>query len=95
MKQIEKDKTDNNKKNLCYNDNDLHKLKLYLENRDINSFLSLLGKISRSYGMTKLSKECFRNRESLYRNFIKDAKPKFITILDIFNSLGLKLTIKS
>jgi probable addiction module antidote protein len=82
-------------KNFYYSNNDLSKLKLYLDNRDMNKFLSLLGKISKSYGMTKLSRECSRNRESLYKNFKKDAQPKFITILDIFNILGLKFTFKN
>jgi probable addiction module antidote protein len=70
------------------------KLRQYLEDNDLENFLLLLGKMAKDYGMTRLSMECGRNRESLYKSFVKDADPKIGTIMKICNSLGFKLSIK-
>jgi probable addiction module antidote protein len=74
---------------------DLDKLCKYLEDKDLNKFIILLGKLSKTYGITKISKESGLNRESLYKNFLKGANPKLNTLINIFTCLGLTLTIKN
>jgi probable addiction module antidote protein len=80
---------------LYFSSKDIAKLVCYLENNDLKNFIQFLGKLSKSYGMTKISRECGRNRESLYKTFSKDANPKLNTIFDVIKCLGLTLTIKS
>jgi probable addiction module antidote protein len=80
---------------LYFSSKDLAKLVNYLEAYDTKNFIQFLGKLSKSYGITKISRESGRNRESLYKNFSKGANPKLNTIIDILKCLGLTLTLKN
>ncbi|MDR1110746.1 MAG: putative addiction module antidote protein [Deltaproteobacteria bacterium] len=80
-------------KKVYITDRDINKLVKFLNNNEISKFIVLLGQFAKIYGMTKLASECGRNRESLYKVFSTDSKPKFNTILDILNCFGLKITI--
>jgi probable addiction module antidote protein len=80
---------------IYFGSKDIAKLVDFLENNDSSNFLQFLGKLSKSYGITKISRESGRNRESLYKIFAKDANPKLNTLIDIFKCLGLTLTIKT
>jgi probable addiction module antidote protein len=80
-------------KKIYIKDTDVKKLIKYLSKTEINKFLSLLGKFAKIYGMTNLAKDCGRNRESLYKVFSSNSKPKLHTIISILNCLGLNFTV--
>jgi probable addiction module antidote protein len=82
-------------KKVYITDNDINKLGSYLGKDEINKFIALLGKLAKIYGMTKLANECGRNRESFYKVFYTDSKPKFHTIIDILKCFNLKISINS
>jgi probable addiction module antidote protein len=82
-------------KKVYLKNSDINKLSKYLDKSDINKFILLLGKFAKIYGMTKLANECGRNRESLYKVFTENSRPKFQTIHDILNCFGLNLQISS
>jgi adenine-specific DNA-methyltransferase len=58
---------------------------------DVASFVDKLGKVARSYGMSKVASDTGLSRESLYRSFASDGNPEFSTIVKVMHSLGLQL----
>ncbi|OGS18199.1 MAG: putative addiction module antidote protein [Elusimicrobia bacterium RIFOXYA2_FULL_40_6] len=77
-------------------------LKMYLEialeeyQKDGNerAFFASLAVIAKvKGGFTKLSKKTGLNRENLYRTLSKNGDPKFSTVIQILNCLGLNLKV--
>ncbi len=69
-------------------------LEEYQKDGDEKAFLSSLAVVTKvKGGFTKLSKEAGLNREHLYRALSKDGDPKFSTVIQILNSLGLNLKV--
>jgi probable addiction module antidote protein len=76
-------------KNVC------ETLSVALENRNLDVFLSSLGELAKSYGMSNLARDTGLNRESLYKVFTSDGNPQFATILKVSYALGLQFSINS
>lgn len=69
-------------------------LQEYQKDGNEKAFLASLSVIARvKGGFTKLSKETGYNREHLYRALSKEGDPKFSTVINVLNSLGLCLKI--
>ena len=62
-----------------------------LEDGDVDAFISAINDIARAKGISSIAKETNLNRESLYKAFKKDSKPRFDTVLKVLNALDVKL----
>ena len=54
--------------------------------------LRAINTVARARGMTKTAKESGITRDGLYKALAPDANPSFLTVWNILNSLGYKLT---
>ena len=66
-----------------------------LEDGDTAELLTALGNIAKAKGMTQIAKDTGLGRESLYKTFNPNTKPKFETILKIINSIGVKIQVSA
>ena len=66
-----------------------------LEDGDLNELLVAIGDIARAKGMTQIAKDTGLGRESLYKTFSMDSKPKFDTIVKVLNSFGVTLQARA
>ena len=62
-----------------------------LADGDTNELLVAMGNIAKAKGMSQIAKDTGLGRESLYKTFTPDAKPRFETIMKVLNSFGVKL----
>ena len=62
-----------------------------LTDGDMNELLIAMGNIAKAKGMSQIAKDTGLGRESLYKTFSPDAKPRFETIMKVLNSFGVKL----
>ena len=58
---------------------------------DTNELLSAIGAIAKAKGMSQIAKDTGLGRESLYKTFSDNAKPRFDTVMRVLDSLGVKL----
>ena len=65
-----------------------------LEDGDSEEFLRAIGHIAKAKGMAQIAKDTGLGRESLYKAFRPDAKPRFDTVMKVMNALHLKLDAK-
>ena len=64
-----------------------------LEDPDPEAFLSAIGHVAKARGMSSIAASTGLGRESLYKAFAPDAKPRFETVLKVLRSLGVKITV--
>ena len=64
-----------------------------LEDPSPDVFLSAIGHVAKARGMSLIAASTGLGRESLYKTFAPDAKPRFETVLKVLRSLGVKLTV--
>ncbi|QOY50993.1 addiction module antidote protein [Candidatus Sulfurimonas baltica] len=62
-----------------------------LEDGDMNELLEAIGNIAKAKGMSQIAKDTGLGRESLYKTFSADSKPRFETIMKVLDSFGVKL----
>ena len=62
-----------------------------LQNGDMNELLEAIGNIAKAKGMSQIAKDTGLGRESLYKTFSADSKPRFETIMKVLDSFGVKL----
>jgi len=62
-----------------------------LADGDTNELLSAIGIIAKAKGMSQIAKDTGLGRESLYKTFSDNAKPRFDTVVKVLDSLGVKL----
>ena len=62
-----------------------------LADGDTNELLVAMGNIAKAKGMSQIAKDTGLGRESLYKTFSPNAKPRFETIMKVLNSFGVKL----
>ncbi|WP_457605264.1 addiction module antidote protein [Nitratifractor sp.] len=62
-----------------------------LADGDNEEFLRAIGHIAKAKGMTQIAKETGLGRESLYKAFRPDAKPRFETVMKVIEALNLRL----
>ena len=64
-----------------------------LEDGDINEILEAIGNIARAKGITQIAKDTGLGRESLYKSFTKNTKPRFETVLKVLKSFDIRLQV--
>lgn len=64
-----------------------------LEDEDPNVFVSALGHLVKSHGVTDIAKVTGLSRESLYKTFNGNTQPKWSTIYKVTNAIGLQLAV--
>ena len=64
-----------------------------LEDPSPDAFLSAIGHVAKARGMSLIAASTGLGRESLYKTFAPDAKPRFETVLKVLRSLGVTLTV--
>ena len=64
-----------------------------LQDGDMNEILDAIGNIAKAKGITQIAKDTGLGRESLYKTFAKDAKPRFETVVKVLKSLDIKLQV--
>ncbi|MEK7990617.1 MAG: addiction module antidote protein [Thiotrichaceae bacterium] len=62
-----------------------------LEEGDNEEFLRAIGYIAKAKGMAQIAEETGLGRESLYKAFRPNAKPRFETVMKVMNALKLQL----
>jgi len=62
-----------------------------LQDGDMNELLEAIGNIAKAKGMSQIAKDTGLGRESLYKTFSPDSKPRFETIMKVLDSFGVKL----
>ena len=62
-----------------------------LEDGDNEEFLRAIGHIAKAKGMAQIAKDTGLGRESLYKAFRPNAKPRFDTVMKVMNALKLQL----
>ncbi|MEA2110475.1 MAG: addiction module antidote protein [Campylobacterota bacterium] len=62
-----------------------------LQDGDMNELLEAIGNIAKAKGMSQIAKDTGLGRESLYKTFSTDSKPRFETIMKVLDSFGVKL----
>ncbi|WP_435236079.1 addiction module antidote protein [Psychromonas sp. PT13] len=64
-----------------------------LEDDDPNVFVSALGHLVKSHGVTDVAKVAGVSRESLYKTFNGKTQPKWSTIFKVSHAIGLHLAV--
>ena len=62
-----------------------------LEDGDNEEFLRAIGYIAKAKGMAQIAKDTGLGRESLYKAFRPNAKPRFDTVMKVIDALKIKL----
>lgn len=62
-----------------------------LKEGDNEEFLRAIGHIAKAKGMAQIAQETGLGRESLYKAFRPNAKPRFETVIKVMNALKLQL----
>ena len=62
-----------------------------LEDGDNEEFLRAIGHIAKANGVAQIAKETGLGRESLYKAFRPNAKPRFDTVMKVIDALKIKL----
>lgn len=62
-----------------------------LQDGNMNELLEAIGNIAKAKGMSQIAKDTGLGRESLYKTFSADSKPRFETIMKVLDSFGVKL----
>jgi len=62
-----------------------------LQDGDTNELIEAIGNIAKAKGMSQIAKDTGLGRESLYKTFSADSKPRFETIMKVLDSFGVKL----
>ena len=65
-----------------------------LEDGDNEEFLRAIGYIAKAKGMSEIAKESGLGRESLYKAFRPNAKPRFETVIQVLKALNLNFETK-
>ena len=62
-----------------------------MESNDSDLLVLALSDVARARGMTQVAKDSGLGRESLYKALSPGAKPRFDTIMKVFQALGLQM----
>ena len=62
-----------------------------LQDGDMNELLEAIGNVAKAKGMSQIAKDTGLGRESLYKTFSPNSKPRFETIMKVLDSFGVKL----
>jgi len=62
-----------------------------LEDGNNEEFLRAIGHIAKAKGMAQIAKDTGLERESLYKAFRTNAKPRFDTVMKVIDALKLQL----
>jgi probable addiction module antidote protein len=65
-----------------------------IDEGNVDLFVSALGDVAKSRGMTQIASECGVGRESLYKSLREGSKPRFETIFKVLVSMGLHFELK-
>ena len=63
-----------------------------LEDGDNDEFIRAIGHIAKAKGMAQIAEDTGLGRESLYKAFRTNAKPRFDTVMRVMNSLQIQLS---
>jgi len=66
-----------------------------LEDGDSDEFIRAIGYIAKAKGMSQIAKDANLGRESLYKAFKENAKPRFETVIKVLKALDIHLTLKA
>jgi probable addiction module antidote protein len=61
-----------------------------LEDGDNDEFIRAIGHIAKAKGMAQIAKDTGLGRESLYKAFRPNTKPRFDTVMKVINSLQIQ-----
>ena len=66
-----------------------------LDDGDNEEFLRAIGYVAKAKGMAEIAKKTGLGRESLYKAFKPNAKPRFETVMQVMKALNLNLLTKT
>lgn len=62
-----------------------------LQEGDSDELIQAIGYIAKAKGMSQIAQDTGLGRESLYKTFNSNSKPRFETVMKVLDSLGVKL----
>ena len=66
-----------------------------LQDGDTNELIRAIGYIAKAKGMSQIAKDASLGRESLYKTFAPNSKPRFETVVKVLNALDVKLSVST
>jgi probable addiction module antidote protein/putative addiction module killer protein len=69
-------------------------LQAALESEDAGHLAYALGKVAKARGMTEIAQATGLTREALYKALREDAQPRFETLSQVLNAIGLRFSIE-
>jgi len=66
-----------------------------LADGDNEEFIRAIGYVAKARGMAQIAKDTGLGRESLYKSFRLNSKPRFETVIKVMSALGLQLSTVS
>jgi probable addiction module antidote protein len=69
-------------------------LQAALECKDAGHLAYALGKVAKARGMTEIAQATGLTREALYKALREDAQPRFETLSQVLNAIGLRFSIE-
>ena len=66
-----------------------------LADGDNEEFIRAIGYVAKARGMAQIAKDTGLGRESLYKSFRPNSKPRFETVIKVMSALGLQLNTVS
>lgn len=64
-----------------------------LEDGENEEFLRAIGHIAKAKGMAQIAEETGMGRESLYKAFRPNAKPRFDTVMKVLHALKIQINV--
>ena len=68
-------------------------LSAILKDGDTDELIRAIGYIAKAKGMSQIAKETSLGRESLYKTFRPNSKPRFDTVVKVIKALGGELKV--
>ena len=62
-----------------------------LQNGNMSELLEAIGNVAKAKGMSQIAKDTGLGRESLYKAFRPNAKPRFDTVMKVIDALNIQL----
>lgn len=64
-----------------------------IEDNDWDLLIQAIGHVAKARGMSKIAEESGLGRESLYKSFSQNSRPRFETVMKVLSAMNVKINI--
>ena len=64
-----------------------------IEDNDWDLLIQAIGHVAKARGMSKIAEESGLGRESLYKSFNQNSRPRFETVMKVLSAMNVKINI--